>query len=90
MTLVLQDGHGLVEVVVLHGRRAVENRQGRRALYHEGVRLAAMVKVMAEAGDEHAESLCVRAIIYWAIIVSFNARASALSETKKYALKNAS
>ena len=54
MTLVLQDGNGLVEVVVFHGRRAVENRQGCRALHHKGVRLAAMVKVMTEARDEHA------------------------------------
>ena len=53
----LQDGDGLVEVVVLHGGRRVYRRQGGGALHHEGVRLAAVVEVVAQTRHEQGNRL---------------------------------
>lgn len=44
--------NALVEVVVLHGTRAVKNSQGRFSLSLEGIIRAPMVQVVTEAGHE--------------------------------------
>ena len=60
MALILQYRHRLVEVVMLHGRRAVEDGQWRGALHHERVRLAAVIEIVTQTRHKHAESLqCV-------------------------------
>ena len=45
----LQNGDGLVEVVVLHCRGAVDGGEGTGVLHEESVRLAAVVQVVTHA-----------------------------------------
>ena len=56
----VQDHHALVEVVVLHRARRVEDGEGRFGFCLEGVVRAAVVEVVAETGDQEAHYLDVR------------------------------
>lgn len=51
--------NALVEVVVLHGTRAVKNSQGRFSLSLEGIIRAPMVQVVTETGHEQPQDLQV-------------------------------
>lgn len=53
----LKDGHGLGEVVLLHGGRGVESRQGVVELLQVAVAEASVVQVMTQARDQQSFAL---------------------------------
>ena len=53
----LEDGDGLVEVVMLHGGGGVEGGDGGGGRHHELVGEAAVVDVVAETGDVESQTL---------------------------------
>ena len=57
VSLTAQDHDALVEVVVLHGGRRVENGQGRVHLGLESVVRAPMVEVVGQAGHKETQDL---------------------------------
>ena len=57
VSLLLEDAHGHVEVVVLHGRGGVDSSQRRSNVNHELVVEATMIQIMTQGSDEHGEHL---------------------------------
>ena len=55
--LLLEDAHGHVEVVVLHGRGGVDSSQRRPNVNHKLVVEATMIQIMTQSSDEHGEHL---------------------------------
>ena len=55
--LLLENAHGHVEVVVLHGRGGVDGSQWRSDVDHELVVEATMIQIMTQGSDEHGEHL---------------------------------
>ena len=53
----MENGDGLVEVVVFHGGGAVENCEWSGALHHERVRLASVIQIVTQTRHEHAKHL---------------------------------